>query len=157
MPMGFGDAGLGHLRVIEQREHDGEVIAPGCRLPVMVLVPLLDQPGAGVGELVALVTGDESQDLDAGARAADGAAVPGADPQLTVRAADEGNGDVVAAPVRPASRDRLAQRDVRLGDGRLRIGAHVGVQQQLGRGECLQNDRLGVRGLGHDVLLPQRW
>jgi hypothetical protein len=80
----------------------------------MVLVPLLDQPGAPVGPLVALVAGDKSQDRDAGAQAADGAAVPGPDPQPAVGAADDGDGDVVAAPIGPGSGDRLAQGDVGL-------------------------------------------
>jgi hypothetical protein len=54
---------------------------------VVVFVPLLDQPGAPVGPFVALGAGDESQDRDAGAQSADGAAVPGPDPQRAVGAA----------------------------------------------------------------------
>src|SRR5262249_56716335 len=124
-------------------------------LAVVVLVPLLDQPGALVGPLVALVTGDEAQDTCAGALAADGAAVPGPDPQLAAGAADERDRDVVAAPIWPRSGDGLAQGDVGLGDGGLRAGAHVGVQQQRGRVEYLQDDLLGG-GVGHGVLLPER-
>jgi hypothetical protein len=83
---------------------------------VVVLVPLLDQPGSPVGLLVALVAGDEAQDGDAGALAADGTPVPGADPELPVRPADEGDRDVVAA------RERLGRVVV---EGELRRGGGV--------------------------------
>jgi hypothetical protein len=151
---GLGDAGLGHLPVIEQGQHREGVVGEGRRLPVVVLGPLLDQPGALVGPLVALLAGDEPQDPCACALAADGAPVPGPDPQLAAGAADEGDRDEVAAPIRPLGGDLPAQGNVRLGDGGLRVGAHVGVQQQRAGVECLQGDRLGG-GVGHGVLLPE--
>ena len=163
---GLGDGCLGHPSLVEQGEQDGGVVADGHLLPVVVLVPLLDQPGAEVGLLVAFVAGDEAQDAGAGAHAADVAAVPGADPQLAVRAADDGDRDVVAAPRQPGRVPvdgelwrgggvRLERGDERLVDGGLGVAARVGVHQQLGRVERLQGDRLGG-GVGHGPRSFQR-